>query len=113
MADRTAIFVGVGRGRPNAPPNGVGCAPTIPANGAVLLVVVLGVGSEVEWVGLVGGRADFKYESVTSETSEVSSYERCSAATCDLSLRLELTLPAISTLALSIASCCIPLTPLE
>lgn len=55
-------LVGVGLGRPNAPPNGVGCPPEgVPElNGAVEEVEVVGVGRDAEWEGLLGPRADLR-----------------------------------------------------
>ena len=57
----------MGRGRPNAPPK-VGAA-VLDANAARA-----GVGREEVWTGLLGCREDFRYDSVKSVRSDVSSY---------------------------------------
>jgi hypothetical protein len=58
---------GLGRGRPKAPPK-VGAA-VLEANAARA-----GVGREEVWTGLLGCNEDFKYGSVKSDKSDVSSY---------------------------------------
>lgn len=110
MADLTGSLVGVGLGRPKAPPKGVGCAPagTLDPNGAVLEVEV---GRDEECVGLDGASDDLRYDSVRSEISEVSSLV-FSKVWNDLYTE-RLTLPEISIPILSFVSCWMPLTPLE
>lgn len=67
MAESVGLGEGLGRGRPKAPPK-VGAA-VLDANAARA-----GVGREEVWTGLLGCREDFRYDSVKSDKSDVSSY---------------------------------------
>lgn len=66
VAERVGFGVGLGRGRPNAPPN-VGAA-ALDANAARA-----GVGRDEVCTGLLGCKDDLRYDSVKSDESDVSS----------------------------------------